>query len=202
STSAIMRKCASRWRCCDSPSTTRRQQRPRSPPSSTAPPPWERRRCGRRFRLTCWRQLPATHSATQPPPGTPSNTPSTSPKPSAPLLPSPLPPAPALLGPHPRHHTAHAALITQILDLLTGTERPPPCPAHLREPLSDSETRILRYLPTNLTAPEIADQLYVSVHTVKTHIRHLYTKLGTHHRAETLEQARPHGLLAPSLRNP
>ena len=123
-------------------------------------------------------------------------------EPNGALLAFLLHPAPGLLEHHTRHHTAHAALITQILDLLTGTERPPPCPAHLREPLSDSETRILRYLPTNLTAPEIADQLYVSVHTVKTHIRHLYTKLGTHHRAETVEQARTLGLLAPSLRKP
>jgi LuxR family maltose regulon positive regulatory protein len=43
----------------------------------------------------------------------------------------------------------------------------------LRDPLSDSEMRVLRYLPTNLTAAEIAGELYVSVHTVKTHIRHI-----------------------------
>ena len=52
----------------------------------------------------------------------------------------------------------------------------------LRDPLSDGETRVLRYLPTNLTAAEIAGELYVSVHTVKTHIRHIYAKLGTHRR--------------------
>jgi LuxR family maltose regulon positive regulatory protein len=120
------------------------------------------------------------------------------------LLPFLLHPAPELLHRHARHRTAHAALTGQILDLLTGTatEKPAPGPAHLQEPLSDSETRILRYLPTNLTAPEIAGQLYVSVHTVKTHMRHLYAKLGTHHRAETVEQARTLGLLAPALRKP
>ena len=67
----------------------------------------------------------------------------------------------------------------------------------LREPLSHAETRVLRYLPTKLSAPEIADQLYLSVNTVKTHMRHLYDKLGVHRRHEAVEQARALGLLAP-----
>jgi LuxR family transcriptional regulator, maltose regulon positive regulatory protein len=57
---------------------------------------------------------------------------------------------------------------------------------------------VLRYLPTNLTAPEIAGELYVSTNTVKTHMRNLYAKLGTHRRAETVARARDLGLLAPS----
>ena len=61
---------------------------------------------------------------------------------------------------------------------------------------------MLRYLPTNLTGPEIAGELYVSVNTVKTHLRALYTKLGTHHRSETVARARDLGLLAPSARSP
>jgi LuxR family maltose regulon positive regulatory protein len=71
-------------------------------------------------------------------------------------------------------------------------------PERLREPLSESETRALRYLPTNLTVPEIADEIYLSVNTVKTHMRHLYGKLGAHGRA----QARALGLLALSSRTP
>jgi len=57
---------------------------------------------------------------------------------------------------------------------------------------------VLRYLPTNLPVPQIAAQLYVSVHTVKTHMKHLYAKLGTHTRAEAVDRARSLGLLAPS----
>jgi len=57
---------------------------------------------------------------------------------------------------------------------------------------------VLRYLPTNLTGPEIAGELYVSVNTVKSHMRSLYTKLGTHTRAEAVARARALGLLAPS----
>lgn len=46
-----------------------------------------------------------------------------------------------------------------------------------------------------------AAELYVSVNTVKTHIRNLYAKLGTRHRAEAVARARGLGLLAPSVRS-
>ena len=111
-----------------------------------------------------------------------------------------LHPVPGLLERQARHRTAHAALIAEILSLLAG-RRPAPPPAGPRpplEPLSDSEIRVLRYLPTNLTGPEIAGELYVSHNTVRTHIRHLYAKLGTHTRAEAVARARALGLLAPS----
>jgi LuxR family maltose regulon positive regulatory protein len=112
-------------------------------------------------------------------------------------------PAPGLLERHARQHTAHAALLAQILDLLAGN-RPAPRPAGPRpplEPLSKSEIRVLRYLPTHLTAPEIASQLSVSTSTVKTHMRNLYAKLGAHCRADVVESARALGLLAPSARS-
>jgi hypothetical protein len=56
---------------------------------------------------------------------------------------------------------------------------------------------VLRYLPTHLSAPEIATELSVSTSTVKTHMHNLYTKLGAHRRAEAVERARALGLLAP-----
>ena len=124
------------------------------------------------------------------------------------LFPFLFDPAPGLLDRHRRRGTAHAGMIAEILDLLAG--RQPAAPADgagaradgggLREPLSQSETRVLRYLPTKLSVPEIADELYVSVNTVKTHMRHLYDKLGVHRRHEAVEQARALGLLAPSPR--
>ena len=100
----------------------------------------------------------------------------------------------------PGTRTAHAALIADILSLLAGrTLAPPPAgPRPPLEPLSDSEIRVLRYLPTNLSGPEIAGELYVSHNTVRTHMRHLYAKLGTHRRAEAVARARALGLLAPS----
>jgi LuxR family maltose regulon positive regulatory protein len=59
---------------------------------------------------------------------------------------------------------------------------------------------VLRHLPSNLTAQEIATELSVSRHTVKTHIRNLYAKLGAHRRAEAVARARDLGLLAPITR--
>ena len=82
--------------------------------------------------------------------------------------------------------------------------QPAPAPVGTQqplEPLTESEIRVLRYLPTNLTGPEIAGELYVSHNTVRTHITHLYAKLGTHRRAETVARARDLGLLAPSARS-
>ena len=108
-------------------------------------------------------------------------------------------PAPGLLERHARQRTAHAALIAQILGLLAGNEPAPPAgPRPPLDPLSKSEIRVLRYLPTYLSAPEIAGELYVSTSTVKTHMRNLYAKLGAHSRAEAVESARALGLLAPS----
>jgi LuxR family maltose regulon positive regulatory protein len=109
-------------------------------------------------------------------------------------------PAPGLLERHARQHTAHPALIAQILDLLGGNAPAPLSagPWAPLEPLTKSEVRVLRYLPTHLTAPEIATELSVSTATVKTHLRNLYAKLGTHSRAEAVASARALGLLAPA----
>jgi LuxR family maltose regulon positive regulatory protein len=109
-------------------------------------------------------------------------------------------PAPDLLERHARQGTAHVALVTDVLRLLAGGGLAPQ-PAEPQPPmeaLSVSEIRVLRYLPTNLTGPEIARELYVSRNTVGTHMRHLYEKLGTHTRADTVARGRALGLLAPS----
>jgi LuxR family maltose regulon positive regulatory protein len=110
-----------------------------------------------------------------------------------------LHPALRLLERQARQRTAHADLIAQILDLLAGrTAASPAGPRPPLEPLSKSELRVLRYLPTHLSAPEIAGELSVSTSTVKTHMRNLYAKLDAHRRAGAVERARSLGLLAPS----
>jgi LuxR family maltose regulon positive regulatory protein len=108
-----------------------------------------------------------------------------------------------LLERHARQGTAHAAPTARILDLLAGNTPalPPAGPWPPLEQLSGSEIRVLRYLPTHLSAPEIAGELSVSTSTVKTHLRNLYAKLGVHSRAEAVESARTLGLLAPSARS-
>ena len=68
----------------------------------------------------------------------------------------------------------------------------PPWPG---EPLTNSETRVLRYLPTHLAAPEIAAELCLSANTVRTHQRGLYRKLGAHSRQEAVQRARAISLL-------
>jgi LuxR family maltose regulon positive regulatory protein len=124
-------------------------------------------------------------------------------EPDGQLLPFLLHPAPGLLDRHARHPTAHASLLAEIRSLLSGTRPQAPArPRPLLEALSKGELRVLRYLPTNLTAPEIAGELYVSPNTVRTHIKSLYAKLGTHHRTEAVERARALGLLAASRTAP
>jgi LuxR family maltose regulon positive regulatory protein len=107
-----------------------------------------------------------------------------------------------LLERHPRHRTAHAALLSDVLDVLAGSSLPLPAGQRpeLREELSESELRVLRFLPSNLSAPEIGAELYLSVSTIKTHMRHIYAKLSVHRRTEAVERARQLGLLAPSAR--
>ena len=85
-----------------------------------------------------------------------------------------LHPMPGLLERHARQRTAHPALIADILSLLAGRAPAPPAgPRPPLEPLSDSEVRVLRYLPTNLSMRQIGSELYVSHNTVRTHISHV-----------------------------
>src|SRR3954447_219382 len=103
-----------------------------------------------------------------------------------------------LLDALPRHETAHAALLADIVDVLRGEPAPRVNPElrSQREELSPSELRVLRYLPTNLTRPEIARELYVSINTINTHIRNIYSKLGARDRSCAVRRARELRLVA------
>ena len=83
-------------------------------------------------------------------------------------------------------------------DLLRGEPVPSMDREFLSQPeeLSPGELRVLRFLPTNLTRPEIARELYVSVHTVNTHIRRIYSKLGARDRSSAVQRARELRLLS------
>jgi LuxR family maltose regulon positive regulatory protein len=103
-----------------------------------------------------------------------------------------------LLEALPRHQTAHAALLADILDLLHGSSlaaKGPSAPP-LTEELSPGELRVLRYLPTNLSRPEIASELSVSPSTVSTHIRNIYAKLQARDRSSAVRRARELRLLS------
>jgi LuxR family transcriptional regulator, maltose regulon positive regulatory protein len=115
------------------------------------------------------------------------------------VLPFVLAPVGDLIERLPRHRTAHAALLRTIVDVRAGSSaRPRRVPSPLLDELSEAELRVVRYLPSNLKAPEIASELCVSANTVRTHIRHIYAKLDTHDRNQAVARARELGLLAPS----
>jgi len=103
-----------------------------------------------------------------------------------------------LLEALPQHETAHAALLADILDVMHGSslaaQDEPPAPQ--AEELSPGELRVLRYLPTNLSRPEIAGELFVSVNTVNTHFRSIYAKLQVRDRSSAVQRARELRLLA------
>jgi LuxR family transcriptional regulator, maltose regulon positive regulatory protein len=108
-----------------------------------------------------------------------------------------------LLEAMPRHETAHTALLHDIIDILRGVRRASgddSVPADI-EQLSASELRVLRYLPTNLSRPEIAAELSVSVNTVNTHIRNIYAKLQAQDRSSAVRRAREMRLLSAGRRS-
>jgi LuxR family transcriptional regulator, maltose regulon positive regulatory protein len=114
-------------------------------------------------------------------------------------------PVRALLADHLHRGTAHAALAGELLEGLLGRVAVPSAPAEpaggqpvvpaLVEPLSEREQVVLRYLPSMLSAGEIADELYVSVNTVKTHIKSIYRKLDANRRWDAVRRARSLHLL-------
>jgi LuxR family maltose regulon positive regulatory protein len=65
----------------------------------------------------------------------------------------------------------------------------------LVDPLTDRELEILSFLPSRLTNIELANQCYVSVNTIKTHMAHIFLKLGAVNRNDAIVQARAIGLL-------
>jgi LuxR family maltose regulon positive regulatory protein len=102
-----------------------------------------------------------------------------------------------LLEALPLHATGHAALLAGILDVLNGSflaakGQPPPPDG---DELSPGELRVLRYLSTNLSRPEIAGELSVSRNTVGTHLRSIYAKPGVRDRSSAVERARELRLL-------
>jgi LuxR family maltose regulon positive regulatory protein len=107
-----------------------------------------------------------------------------------------------LLERHHRHQTAHGAFLNVLRDALSGrglADDRRHAGSSFAD-LSETELRVLRYLPTNLTAAGIASEISVSVNTVKTHMRSIYMKLDAHSRTQAVEYARDLGLLGRTAR--
>jgi LuxR family maltose regulon positive regulatory protein len=92
-----------------------------------------------------------------------------------------------LLERHLARPTAYGPLVAELLDALARDCGAPP---GLLEPLSERERAVLRLLPTLLSYPEIAGELFVSVNTVKTHVKTIYRKLDVTSRRDAVTRAR------------
>lgn len=97
--------------------------------------------------------------------------------------------AAAMLGRYP-----DAGILRRRADRLRGTVEQ----VRIAEPLTPAERRVLDLLPTYLTEPQMAQQLFVSRNTVKSHLRGAYRKLEVSSRAEAVQRARETGLLPPA----
>jgi LuxR family maltose regulon positive regulatory protein len=102
-----------------------------------------------------------------------------------------------LLHRHVRHGTAHPVIVGETLEALERRGRAPsrPVATLLAEPLSEREQAILRYLPTMMSNQEIAGELFVSVNTVKTHLKAIYRKLDAAGRRDAVQRGRELGLM-------
>ena len=70
-----------------------------------------------------------------------------------------------------------------------------PRPASLAEPLTKREAEILTLMATVVSPQEMAGELFVSMVTIRTHIRNIYAKLDVHSRFEAVQRAKELGLL-------
>ncbi|HEX7628796.1 MAG TPA: LuxR C-terminal-related transcriptional regulator, partial [Candidatus Methylomirabilis sp.] len=71
-----------------------------------------------------------------------------------------------------------------------------PAPSALLEPLTEKEREVLGHLAELLTTDEIAGTMFVSVNTVRTHVRNILRKLDASRRNEAVRRARELGIIA------
>jgi LuxR family maltose regulon positive regulatory protein len=96
----------------------------------------------------------------------------------------------SLLRGAPADVRRHAEQVLASAKAPTATPR-----RHPDEALSDRELDVLRLLATDLTGPEISRQLYVSLNTLRTHTKHIFTKLDVNTRRAAVSRATERGLL-------
>ncbi len=109
-------------------------------------------------------------------------------------------PARSLLRRHIANGTQHRSFAEDLLNVLDSpgaASRTDVTP--LLEPLSDRELAVLRFLPTMMSNAEIAAEMFVSVNTVKTHLKHVYRKLDVADRRDAVRRGRRLRLLNPGL---
>ncbi|MFZ1396830.1 MAG: LuxR C-terminal-related transcriptional regulator [Candidatus Promineifilaceae bacterium] len=98
----------------------------------------------------------------------------------------------------------YPAYVNQLLAAFTATDAPSTpasqtsaADAELLDPLSDRELEVLQLIAEGLTNQEVANRLYLSLHTVKVHARNIFSKLGVKNRTQAVAKGRALGLLPP-----
>jgi LuxR family maltose regulon positive regulatory protein len=101
------------------------------------------------------------------------------------------------LGPVLRRDPELADAHRTLLTLALGHQQLPApvtvgdqAPVLVVEPLTERELEVLVHVSDMLNTAEVADEMYISVNTVKTHLRNIYRKLATSHRNEAVRRAR------------
>ena len=94
--------------------------------------------------------------------------------------------------------TAADSATTEVTGDAGGTAPAPGPAVRLVDPLSDRELDVLRLLGSDLDGPAIARQLIVSLNTIRTHTKRIYTKLGVNSRRAAVSKAHQLGLLSRS----
>jgi LuxR family maltose regulon positive regulatory protein len=79
--------------------------------------------------------------------------------------------------------------VRRVLTAAMGTEHRPADATALVEPLSARELDVLRLLGTDLSGPDIARELFVSLNTLRTHTKNIYSKLDVTSRRAAVRQA-------------
>lgn len=98
-----------------------------------------------------------------------------------------------VLIPPTSRHAGFAGRILERFDAQVPQGAAPAARASV--PLTDSERAVLRFLPSHMTNEEISQALFLSINTVKTHLRSAYRKLGVSSRREAIARGRRLGLL-------
>jgi LuxR family maltose regulon positive regulatory protein len=95
---------------------------------------------------------------------------------------------------------ARVVLASAAASQLVPGERPastgvPPAVTPTDSELSGREVEVVRLMATDLSGPEIARQLFVSINTLRTHSKHIFTKLDVNTRRAAVRRASELGLL-------
>ena len=94
------------------------------------------------------------------------------------------------------HHAADASPHgRRLLERATTSDQAAEPQQSLGDPLSHRELEVLRLLDSELTGPEIARELYVTLNTLRTHTKRIFTKLDVTTRAAAVRRAHERGLL-------